>query len=211
MRPAQPGQSRSPVDVISAEPRPVSSRAVWLTALVVLVAALAGAFVVAARHHRDAAAPREKLSVASAPGRPRAASAALSVSTARLPRSAGPLAGAVTVFAVHAVPGLAQVSVTARITGGRPDAGYELSGGDCAGNSAGRVRADWVWAVGTTNARGSGSLTGHVWTVSVCREYYLVLAPVSGHHGGPGPALHGFLAAAHGLTPVPGGIAPCAP
>jgi hypothetical protein len=212
VQPSQAGQSRSPVDVISAEPRQIPSRAVGAAGVVLLAVALAvGVMVVVHGHHRDAAASRGRLHPAATFGRPRAASAAMSVVTARLPRSAGPPAGTVTVFAVHAAPGLAEVSVTARITGARPRVGYELSGGDCATGAAGRGPADWVWAVGTTNARGSGSLTGHVWTVSVGREYYLVLGPVSGYQDRPGPAVSGFLATAHGLTAVPAGIAPCAP
>jgi len=197
--------------VISAEPRQVPSRAVWLAAAVLLAVTLTVAVMVAVHGHRDAVASRGRPPQAGTFGRPRAASAALSVVTARLPRSAGPLAGAVTVFAVHAAPGVAEVSVTARITGARPHAGYELSGGDCAAGAADGFRADWVWAVGTTNARGSANLTGHVWMVSVGREYYLVLGTVSGHQDRPGPAVRGYLATAHGLTVVPGGIAPCAP
>jgi hypothetical protein len=199
----QPARSRQARDVISAEPRAVSSRTARLAVAALLAAALVVVIVVGLQH-RDAR--RGQFHSAGSPGRPRAASAALSVVTARLPPRSGPLTGMVTVFAAHARPGLAEVSVTARVTGARPDTGYQVSGGACAGG-----RAAWIWAAGTTNARGSGTLTGHIWTVSVRREYYLELGQVPGNQRRPGPAVRGFLAIAHGLTAAPRGLPPCAP
>ncbi|HEX9357773.1 MAG TPA: hypothetical protein VF933_28650 [Streptosporangiaceae bacterium] len=111
-----------------------------------------------------------------------------------------------TVFAARSSAGLAQVIVTARITGGRPNSQYELFGGDCAGNAA-----DHAWAIAVTDPRGSADLIGHPWTVSVSHEYYLVVGTPGLYHEHPGPAVHGHFGIARGLSAVRGGIAPCAP
>ncbi len=142
MRPAQPA------DVISAGPRTFSSRVAWLTAVVLLAAALTGAIIVAVHYRGEAAAAHRQLRSARVPVPPRTAPPKLSSGTTALP-SSGALAGEVTVFAVRSSAGRAQVIVTARISGGRPQSQYELFGGDCAGNAA-----DHYWAVGVTDARG---------------------------------------------------------
>ena len=76
MRPAQPA------DVISAGPRRVSSRVVWLTAVVLLAAALTGTIIVAVHYRGEAAAAHRQLRSARAPVPPRPAPPALS--TARI-------------------------------------------------------------------------------------------------------------------------------
>lgn len=195
-----------PVDEISAEPRVISFRAGWLMAVVLLAAALAGAIPIAVHYRSEAAALHRQLRSARAPAAPpSAALPTLSSSTTALP-SSGPLVGEVTAFAARSSAGLAQVIVTARISGGRPHTNYQLFGGDCAGNAA-----DHTWAAGVTDARGSAELTGYAWTVSVSHEYYLVLGSAVLNQNHPGPAVHGYFGTAHSLSAVRGGLAPCVP
>ncbi len=191
--------------MISAGPRTVSSRAAWLTAVVLLAAALTGAIIVAVHYRSEAAAAHRQLRPARTPAPPRPAAPTLSSDTTALP-SSGTLTGEVTVFAARSSDRLAQVLVTGRISGGRPDSQYELFGGDCAGNAA-----DHAWAIAVTNARGSADLNGHAWTVSVSHEYYLVVGTPGLYREHPGPAVRGHFGIARGLSAVRAGIAPCAP
>jgi hypothetical protein len=193
-----------PADVISAGPRKVSPRVAWLTAVVLLAAALTGAIIVAVHYRGEAAAAHRQLRSARAPAPARSAPPALSSDTTALP-SSGTLTGEVTVFAARSSAGLAQVIVTARISGGRPQSQYELFGGDCAGNAA-----DHYWAVGVTDARGSADLTGHPWTVSASHQYYLMVG-TGLYREHPGPAVRGYFGIARGLSAVRHGVAPCAP
>ena len=199
MRPTQPA------DVISAGPRRVSSRVVWLTAVVLLAAALTGAIIVAVHYRGEVTAAQRQLRSARVPVPPGLAPPALSSDTTALP-SSGSLTGEVTVFAARSSGGLAQVIVTARISGGRPHSQYELFGGDCAGNAA-----NHAWAIAVTDARGSADLSGHAWTVSVSHEYYLVVGTPGLYREHPGPAVHGHFGIARGLSAVRTGVAPCAP
>src|SRR5258708_7910460 len=121
-------QSTRPADVISADPRAVSSRVAWLTVVVLLAAALMGAILVAVHYRDEAAAVRRQFRSARVPVPPSAVSPVLSSSTAALP-SAGPLAGQVTAFVAGSSSGLAQVMVTGRITGGRPPSPDQVVGG----------------------------------------------------------------------------------
>jgi hypothetical protein len=199
MRPTQPA------DVISAGPRKVSSRPAWLTAVVLLAAALTGVIIVAVHYRGEAAAAHRQLRSARAPASPWPTPPILSSDTTALP-SSGALTGEVTVFAARSSAGLAQVIVTARISGGRPHSQYELFGGDCAGNAA-----DHAWAIAVTDARGSADLAGHPWTVSVSHEYYLVVGTPGLYREHPGPAVRGYFGIARGLSAVRHGVAPCAP
>jgi hypothetical protein len=190
--------------VISADPRTVSSQAAWLVAVVLLAAALTGAIVAAVHYRAEAAALRRmrpvRVNIASGIALP-----VLSSYTTGLP-SSGALTGELTVFAVRSSAGLAQVIVTARISGGQPHSRYELYGGNCANDAT-----DHNWAAGVTDARGSADLTGQAWTVSVSDEYYLAVGSPHINRGRPAPAVHGHFAIVHGLTPVQRSIAPCAP
>jgi hypothetical protein len=177
----------------------------WLTAVVLLAAALTGAIIVAVHYHREAAALHRQLRTARASAPPSAVSPMLSSTATELP-AFGPLVGEVTVFAAaRSSARLAQIIVTARISGGRPHSSYELIGGDCAGNAA-----DHSWASGVTDARGSADLTGHVWRVAMGHEYYLILSSSRLYRNRPGPAVHGYFGTARGLSAVRGGTAPCA-
>jgi hypothetical protein len=167
---------------------------------------LAAAITIAVHYCSEAAALRRHLHSARAPGAPPSAAAPrLSSSTTALP-SSGTLAGEVTAVTARSSAGLAEVIVTARITGGRPHSSYELLGGDCAGTAAGHR-----WAAGVTDARGSADLTGAARTVSVSDEYYLVLGSAGMYQTHPGPAVHGYFGIARGLSAVRDGVAPCAP
>lgn len=197
-----------PADVISAEPRRVPSRAAWLAAVVLLAAALAGAIIVAV-HYRDEVSALQQVRPAR-PSAPRGPAQARPVPTlvsemSALP-SSGPLTVEVTVFTARSSAGLAQVIVTARISGGRRHSRYELFGGDCAGDTA-----DWTWVAGFTDARGSADLTGRVVTVSLRDEYSLILGGPGLGQSHPGPAVHGYFGIASGLSPVGDDFPPCAP
>ena len=197
-------QPTRPADVITADPRTFSRRVAWPTALVLVAAALTGAILAAVHYRGEAASLHRQLRTNRALAPPGPA-LALSSSTEALP-SPGPLAGQVTVFAVRSSAGPAQVIVTAQITGGQPHSRYELFGADCAGNAAVHT-----WAAGMTDARGSADLTGHAWRVSASHEYYIVLGAPGIYQDHPGPALHGYLGIARGLSAVRDEIAPCAP
>jgi hypothetical protein len=197
------GPGPEPADVISAEPRSVTLRAVRGLAVALLVAALAAAIVMTLHYRGQATAAHRQLQSVTRPAQAGIASLLLSASTAVLP-GAPPLAGQVTAFAVRSSSGLARVVVTARITGGQPDVRYELFGGDCAGDAP-----IHDWAAGFTDAHGSAELTGQPWTVSVSHRYFLALSSPGSDH--PGPAVHGYFGRIHGLSPVRGGIAPCIP
>jgi hypothetical protein len=185
-------------DMISAGPRTVPPRLAWLTAVVLLAAALAGAVLLALHYRSETAALRSARAYRSA------GPVAFSATITALP-SAGPLAGEVTAVAIDSNR-QAQVIVTARVTGGHPHSRYELSGGDCTGNAA-----DQTWAAGTTGADGSADLTGHSRAVWVSHEYYLVLSAPGLYQEHPGPAVHGWFGSARGLSAVRGGAEPCAP
>jgi hypothetical protein len=165
-----------------------------------LALALAGA-VLAAVHYRSQAAALRSAAHAHRSAGP----VTLFATTAVLP-PAGPLAGEVTAVTASPAGGPPQVVVTARITGGRPHARYELYGGDCGAGAAGRT-----WAAGTTGTDGSANLNGRAQPVQASHEYFLVLTTPGLYQEHPGPAVHGWFQAARGLSAVHGGIAPCAP
>ena len=195
-----------PADVISSGPRTVSSRAAWLTAVVLLLAAaLTLALIAAVHYHAEATAARHQSRPPPKPGLPRPARLILSSGTTTLP-SSGTLTGEVTVFAARSSTSRAQVIVTAQISGGRPHAQYELFGGDCAGNAP-----DHPWAVAITNARGSARFAGRAWTVSVSHEYYLIVGTPGLYREHPGPAVRGQFGIPRDLSPVRHGVAPCPP
>jgi len=194
-----------PADVISASPRTIRPWMAWLTVVVLLAGALIGALVVALHYRQEAARLHRQLRPVPAHVSPRSPPMATSSDTVLLPVS-GRLAGEVTVFAVRSSAGRARVVVTARITGGRPDAQYELFGGDCAGNAA-----DHAWAWGTTNSRGSADIAGKAWPVSLGHEYYLIVGSPGLYGEHPGPAVHGRFGLARGLSAVRDQAAPCAP
>jgi hypothetical protein len=198
---ARPGEE--PADVISADPRSVALRPVWGLAVALLVAVLAAAVVMTLHYRQEATAARRQLQSVTGPAPGGIASLLLSTNTAALP-GAPPLSGQVTAFAVRSSSGLARVVVIVRITGGRPDARYELFGGDCAGDASVHD-----WASGSTDAHGSVQLTGQPRTVSLSHRYFLALSSPGSDH--PGPAVHGYFGRVHGLSPVQGGIAPCVP
>jgi hypothetical protein len=185
----------------SARPR-IRSR-VALVAVMLLAAALAAAVAVAV-HYRDAVLHR---STSPLP-RHGALAGHVTVFVAQSPLPPlGALAGQVTVFVAQSSPGRAEVVVSALIRGARPHATYELVGNDCASNGS-----DHTWASGVTDSRGSAELIGHPRTVSTNDAYFLVLASRFLGQKRPGPAVHGFFErAAPGLSPVSGGVAPCAP
>jgi hypothetical protein len=168
--------------LISANPRTISRPTAPLIAIVLLAAALAGAITVAVHYRGEAAAlhhrPARLVTAAPAPA-PRPLT--LASGTVALP-SSGALSGEVTVFSARTSGRLAQIMLSAQISGARPRTRYELIGFDCEGSSAGYQ----TWAAGITDAGGRGTLTGPTLPVSLRDYYWLYLrlprsrAPQSG-------------------------------
>jgi hypothetical protein len=111
-----------PADMISAEPRTLSSRAGW-----VLAAALAVAIAVAVHYRAEAAALRQHPRPVTASRPPAPGPVTLSSRTVTLP-SYGTLNSLVTIASARFSGGLEQIVVSAHITGGRPHNGYTLYG-----------------------------------------------------------------------------------
>lgn len=168
-----------PGDTISAEPRTISSRVAWVSAVALLAAALAVAIAVAVHYRAEVTALQRHPHSVAASLPPSTVPLALSSRTVTLP-SYGALNGAVTIVSAKLSGGLEQIAVSAHISGGRPHTGYTLIGFDCAGSTGYES-----WAAGVTDTHGSGNLSGHAWTVSLTDEYWLYLSPSSGI-GGPG-------------------------
>jgi len=170
--------------------------------VVLMTAALAAAIAVAV-HYRDEVHHR-----GTSPRPPRGAHAGqVTVFVAQSPLPPhGALAGQVTVFVAQYSAGRAEVVVSALIKGAQPHTTYELAGNNCASNNP-----DHTWAAGVTDSRGYAHLIGHPWRVSTSDPYFLVLASRLLGAKSPGPAVHGFFGTGPpGLSPVSGGVAPCA-
>ena len=198
-----------PADIISAAPRKLPSWAAWLAVAMLLAAALAMSIIVAVHYRDEVLALRRQghLPRPSAPPSPAQTPPPPTLVSERstLP-SSRPLTVEVTAFTARTSAGLARVIVTARVSGGRPHARYELTGGDCAGDAV-----NWIWAAGFTSARGSADLIGRVVKISSRDEYYLILSAPGLGQSHPGPALHGYFGTVHGLSAVHDGFPPCAP
>lgn len=193
-----------PADVISANPRAVRSWLAWVV-VAVLAAALAGAMTVAVHYRGEVVALRRQIrpapAIRPAPELPssRAVPLSLSSGTARLPPYKS-LNGEVTVFSVQAGQ-QAQIMLSARISGGRPDTRYDLIGFDCDGSVGYQT-----WATGTTGADGSGDLNGAALTVSLHDSYWLYLSLPS---GSAGPGLLGNFTATGQFSAVSAGNPAC--
>jgi hypothetical protein len=96
----------------------------------------------------------------------------------------------------------AQFTVSALITGARPNTVYDLTGNDCSNAQV----PDHVWATGLTDAAGMAGLTGHAWTGAVADDYWLTVTPSP---TSPPPGLHGRFAEGT-AAPFPAAQAPCA-
>lgn len=180
----------------------VRVRVAWVAA-VLLAAALAAAVAMAV-HYRDELSHR---GTSTLPRRGAlSGQVAVFVAHSALPPD-GLLDGQVTVFVAQYSATRAKVVVSAQISGAAPHAAYELVGNDCTGNGPGLM-----WANGVTDSRGTAYLVGRPWTVSTNDAYFLMLASRVLGQKRPGPAVHGFFAKGPpGLSPVQGGVAPCAP
>lgn len=168
-----------PVDLVSAEPRTVSARVVWVLAVALLAVALVTAITIAVHYRGEVAALRRQLRSAPASLPPGSVPLTLSSRTVALP-SYGALNGMVTVVSVKSSGSLVRIVLFVHISGGRPHTSYALTSFDCAGSTG----YQW-WAAGVTGADGSGTLSGPALTVSLSDEYWLYLSPSSGS-GGPG-------------------------
>jgi hypothetical protein len=164
-------KSQQPDDVIAANPRTISRPAASLTVIVLLAAALAGAITVAV-HYRGQAAALHRRPARSVTASPPSATepVTLASGTVALP-SSRTLNGEVTVFSARTSGRLAQIMLSAQISGARPHTRYELIGFDCEGSSAGYQ----TWAAGITDAGGRGNLSGQALPVSLSDDYWLYL------------------------------------
>ena len=191
-----------PVDLVSAEPRTVSARVVWVLAVALLVVALAAAITIAAHYRGEVAALRRHLRSAPTTSLPRSSvPLTLSSGTVALP-SYGALNGVVTVVSAKSSGSLARIVLFVHISGGRPHTSYALTSFDCAGSTG----YQW-WAAGVTGADGSGTLSGPALTVSLSDEYWLYLSPSSSGSGGPG--LDGRFTGAGTFSASPAGNPAC--
>jgi hypothetical protein len=194
---------QQPDDVISANPRTISRPTASLIAIVLLAAALAGAITVAVHYRGQAAAlhRRPARSVTATPP-PATESVTLASGTVALP-SSRTLNGEVTVFSARTSGRLAQIMLSAQISGGRPHIRYALIGFDCEGSSA-RYQ---TWAAGITNAGGRGNLSGQALPVSLSDDYWLYLSlPPS---QSPQSSLLGSFTAAGKFSASPAGNPAC--
>jgi hypothetical protein len=168
------------VDLVSAAPRTVSARVIWVLAAALLAVALVAAITIAVHYRGEVASLRRHLRSAPTSLPPSSVPLTLSSGTVALPPY-GALNGVVTVVSVKSSGSLARIVLVVHISGGRPHTSYALTSFDCAGSTG----YQW-WAAGVTGADGSGTLGGPAWTVSLSDEYWLYLSPSSSGSGGPG-------------------------
>lgn len=162
-----------PGDTNPRDRRTIPTPAAWVVAVTLLAAALAGAITVAVHYRGKAATLQGQLSAATGRHSPRAVPLTLTSTALRLP-ARGTLSGGVTILAATSTSGLMQIEPSAHIRGARPNTGYELTAFNCAGSSGYQT-----WAVGVTNAHGSGALSGQALSVSPRSEYWLYINPSS--------------------------------
>lgn len=160
---------RQPTNTNPRDRRTNPSPAAWVVAVTLLAAALAGAITVAAHYRGRAATLQRQLNVATGRHPPAALPLTLRSTAIRLP-ARGTLSGGVTILAATSASGLIQIEPSAHISGARPDTGYELTAFNCTGSSGYQT-----WAVGVTNAHGSGALSGRAFSVSPRTEYWLYI------------------------------------
>lgn len=158
-----------PTDTNPRDRRTNPSPVAWVVAVTLLAVALAGVITVAVHYRGEAATLRRQLSAATGRHSPRAVPLTLTSSALRLP-SRGTLSGGVTIVVATSVSGLMQIEPSVHIRGARPNTGYELTAFNCAGSSGYQT-----WAVGVTNAYGSGALSGQALSVSPGSEYWLYI------------------------------------
>ena len=194
---------QQPDDVISANPRTISRPTASLIVIVVLAAALTGAITVAVHYRGQAAAlhHRPARSVTATPP-PATEPVMLASGTVALP-SSRTLKGEVTVFSARTSGRLAQIMLSAQISGGRPHTRYELIGFDCDGSSVGYQ----TWAAGSTNAEGRGKMSGQALQVLLSDYYWLYLSMPSSRS--PQSSLLGNFTPAGKFSASPAGNPAC--
>jgi hypothetical protein len=178
-----------PVDIRPGDRRTNPSLIAWAVAVALLAAALAGAITVAVHYRSEVATLRRQLPAATGRHSPRAVLMTLASTAVRLP-SRGTLSGGVTILTAKSASGLAQIELSAHISGARPHTAYALIAFNCAGSSGYQT-----WAAGVTNARGSGTLSGQTMSVSPGNEYWLYVSPSSSGGNSEAGVLGGFTAA----------------
>ena len=190
------------VDVVSAEPRTVSARVVWVLAVALLAAALAAAITIAVHYRGEVAGLRGHLRSAPTSLPLSSVPLTLSTRTVALPPY-GALNSAVTVVSARSSGSQARILLSLHISGGRPHTGYALTSFDCAGSTGYQS-----WAAGVTGADGSATISGPAFTVSLSAEYWLYLMP-SSSGGSAGPGLDARFTAAGTFSASPAGNPAC--
>jgi hypothetical protein len=160
--------------------------ALWVLALVLVAAALAGTTAALIHTRGQVASLQHQLRQARAGASPPAAAppgswVSISSTSVALPLT-GSVAGQVTFIAANPPARHASVTITAHLRGGRPHTRYTLIGGSCSG------RSRYRWATGITDAHGSADLLGPAWRLPAGDRYWLELTP---RIGGMHPALAG--------------------
>jgi hypothetical protein len=186
--------------MVSWGSRRFSGRAGWAVAVAVLAAALAVSVALAVHYHGQVAALQHRLRGAPTAHPGTGVLPTVSSGTVALPRDKT-LNGTVTVFAVTSSTGRARVVLSVYITGGNSDTAYTLMAFDCTGATGYQA-----WAVGATDARGAGFLSGPVWPVVLRHKYWLYLSPSSGRAG---PGLVGSFSDGGTFSAAPAGDPAC--
>lgn len=183
-------------------PRVYPSRVAWVTAVALLVAALAGAVTVAVHYRSEVTALQRHLAQAAGRRSPGTAPIKLASMAVRLPPR-GKLSDRATILTASSASGPTQIELSVHLSGARPHTSYALVAFNCAGSSGYQT-----WAAGTTNAHGSGTLSGHAMPVSARSQYWLYVSPSSS--GGSAEAgLRGGLTASGNFSASPAGDPAC--
>lgn len=172
----------------------------WAAAVGLLVVALAGAVAVAV-HYRAEVTTLQRHVPEAARLSPGTAPASLASTAVTLPPR-GKLTGGVTILTAKSVSGSTQIELSVHISGARRHSSYVLIAYSCARH------VYQTWATGVTNARGSGTLSGHALRVSAHGQYWFYLS--SSSSGGSAEAgLRGSLTAAGTFSASPAGNPAC--
>lgn len=192
---------QQPLDRDPGRPRPYPSSVVWVTAVALLVVALAGAVTVAVHYRSEVTTLQRHVPQRAARPSPGTGPVRLASTAVRLPPR-GKLTGSVTILTAKSASGSTQIELAVHISGAQPHTSYVLIAYNCAGH------VYQTWAAGISNARGSGTLNGHALPVSADSQYWFYVSPSSS--GGDAEAgLLGSLTAAGTFSASPAGNPTC--
>ena len=173
----------------------------WVTAVALLVVALAGAVTFAVHYRSEVTTLQRHVPQSAGTHSPRTSLVRLASTAVRLPPR-GKLTGGVIIVTAKSASGPIQIELAVHINGARPRTSYVLIAYNCAGGEY------QTWAAGLTNARGSGTLNGHAMPVSAHSQYWFYVSPSSSGAGAEA-GLRGSLTAAGNLSASPAGNPAC--